>query len=89
MQQFTDVIMQFVNKMGYLRSKDIEGIIFYGSNQTGFGNQFSAISLCFISFSSLISFIFSNFIITTLQSNCLTKMWEIAILWGISRKNML
>ena len=45
MQQFTDVIMQFVNKMGYLRSKDIEGIIFYGSNQTGFGNQFSDIDL--------------------------------------------
>lgn len=34
MQKFTDVIMEFVNKMGYLSSKDIEGIIFYGSNQT-------------------------------------------------------
>lgn len=28
MQKFTDVIMEFVNKMGYLSSKDIEGIIF-------------------------------------------------------------
>ena len=45
MQKFTDVIMEFVNKMGYLSSKDIEGIIFYGSNQTGFGNQFSDIDL--------------------------------------------
>ena len=54
MQQFTDVIMQFVNKMGYLRSKDIEGIIFYGSNQTGFGNQFSDIDLHIIFNLSLI-----------------------------------
>lgn len=45
MQKFTDVIMKFVNKMGYLSNKDIEGIIFYGSNQTGFGNQFSDIDL--------------------------------------------
>ena len=45
MQKFTDVIMEFVNKMGYLSSNDIEGIIFYGSNQTGFGNQFSDIDL--------------------------------------------
>ena len=42
MQKFTDVIMEFVNKMGYLSSNDIEGIICYG---TGFGNQFSDIDL--------------------------------------------
>ena len=32
MQKFTDVIMEFVNKMGYLSSNDIEGIIFLLKN---------------------------------------------------------
>lgn len=45
MSNFTDIIIKFVNKMGYLENKNIEGIIFYGSNQTGFSNQFSDINL--------------------------------------------
>lgn len=53
MQQFTNIIMEFVNKMGYLSRDDIEGIIFYGSNQTGFGNQFSDIDLHIIFNNSL------------------------------------
>lgn len=45
MIDFTDVIYEFVNKMGYLENKNVEGIIFYGSNQTGFSNEFSDIDL--------------------------------------------
>ncbi len=43
--KFTNIIEKFVNKMGYLENKDVEGIIFYGSNQTGFANKFSDIDL--------------------------------------------
>jgi len=45
MSEFTNVINKFVNKMGYLSNSNVEGIIFYGSNQTGFSNNFSDIDL--------------------------------------------
>jgi len=45
MNEFTNIINKFVNKMGYLNNKDLEGIIFYGSSQTGFSNDFSDIDL--------------------------------------------
>lgn len=45
MNEFTNAINKFVNKMGYLANSNVEGILFYGSNQTGFGNNFSDIDL--------------------------------------------
>ena len=45
MKQFTNIINEFVNKMGYDNNSKIEGIIFYGSNQTGFSNDFSDLDL--------------------------------------------
>jgi len=42
---FTNIINKFVNKKGYTDNKNIEGIIFYGSSQTGFNNDFSDIDL--------------------------------------------
>lgn len=74
MQKFTDVIMEFVNKMGYLSSKDIEGIIFYGSNQTGFGNQFSDIDLHIIFNNNLEEEIRGSALIMVLELNTLKKI---------------
>ena len=45
MKKFTKAINNFVDKMGYLNNKNIEGIIYYGSSQTGFANEFSDIDL--------------------------------------------
>ncbi len=42
---FTNIINEFVDKMGYLQNEYLEGIVFYGSSQTGFYNQFSDIDL--------------------------------------------
>ena len=42
---FTNIINEFVNKMGYLQNEHLEGIVFYGSSQTGFNNEFSDIDL--------------------------------------------
>jgi len=43
--RFTNIINKFVNKKGYTDNENIEGIIFYGSSQTGFNNNFSDIDL--------------------------------------------
>ncbi|MDO5568744.1 MAG: nucleotidyltransferase domain-containing protein [bacterium] len=45
MDKFTNIIETFVNKMGYLNNEQLEGIIFYGSNQTGFSNSYSDLDL--------------------------------------------
>lgn len=44
MELFT-IINTFVNKMGYDTNTNVEGIVFYGSSQTGFSNDFSDIDL--------------------------------------------
>lgn len=59
--------------MGYLSSKDIEGIIFYGSNQTGFGNQFSDIDLHIIFNNNLEEEIRGSALIMVLELNTLKK----------------
>ena len=45
MENFTNIINKFVNKMGYKNNDNLEGIVFYGSRQTGFANKFSDIDL--------------------------------------------
>ena len=45
MEKFTDIINKFVNKMGYLKNANLEGIVWYGSSQTGFANSCSDIDL--------------------------------------------
>ena len=45
MKEFTKIIEKFVNKMGYLKNEHLEGIVWYGSSQTGFANDCSDIDL--------------------------------------------
>ena len=45
MTNFTKIINDFVNKMGYQENEDVEGIVYYGSSQTGYSNNFSDIDL--------------------------------------------
>lgn len=42
---FRNAIIDFLNKMGYLKNKNCEGAVFYGSYSTGFYNDTSDIDL--------------------------------------------
>ena len=41
----TDIILKFINKMGYMKNEHVLGCFFYGSFLTGFNNNFSDIDL--------------------------------------------
>lgn len=78
MEKFTNIIEKFVNKMGYLGNKSLEGIVWYGSSQTGFANNCSDIDLHIV-FSELENEIRGSDFIDNHRLNILKKNYQACI----------